>query len=214
MTAAGTLIVGAGQAGHTMALTLRRHGYAAPVTVVGAEPHQPYQRPPLSKAFLLGTTDVERLALGRPNVFPEAGIDLVLGERITSDRSRTSPINGRRYRRPSCSARPMSSAWPWADPTSSPRPGSILSSARGSPQIGAAPALSTAAAIEGLPARHDRCRAPGPGPTQRLPRGRDRSCPRREDHLDHRTGTGYAWPRGDRPRPGLRLRPGGARRGR
>jgi 3-phenylpropionate/trans-cinnamate dioxygenase ferredoxin reductase component len=84
MTAAGTLIVGAGQAGHTMALTLRRCGYAAPVTVVGAEPHQPYQRPPLSKAFLLGTTDVERLALGRPNVFPEAGIDLVLGERITS----------------------------------------------------------------------------------------------------------------------------------
>jgi 3-phenylpropionate/trans-cinnamate dioxygenase ferredoxin reductase subunit len=58
MTAAGTLIVGAGQAGHTMALTLRRYGYAAPVTVVGAEPHQPYQRPPLSKAFLLGTTDV------------------------------------------------------------------------------------------------------------------------------------------------------------
>src|SRR5580704_5531188 len=84
MTAAGTLIVGAGQAGHTMALTLRRHGYAAPVMVVGAEPHQPYQRPPLSKAFLLGTTNVERLALGRPNVYSEAGIDLVLGETITS----------------------------------------------------------------------------------------------------------------------------------
>src|SRR5260370_11835312 len=83
MTAAGTLIVGAGQAGHTIALTLRRHGYAAPVTVAGAESHQPYQRPPLSKAFLLGTTDVERLALGRPNVYSEAGIDLVFGERIT-----------------------------------------------------------------------------------------------------------------------------------
>src|SRR4029077_11180162 len=84
MTAAGTLIVGAGQAGHTMALTLRRYGYAAPVTVVGAEPHQPYQRPPLSKAFLLGTTDVERLALGRPTVYSEAGIHLVLGARIRS----------------------------------------------------------------------------------------------------------------------------------
>src|SRR6201984_2088048 len=84
MTAAGTLIVGAGQAGHTMALTMRRHGYRPPAPAVGPEPHQPYQRPPLSKAFLLGTTDVEHLALGRPNVYSEAGIDLVLGERITS----------------------------------------------------------------------------------------------------------------------------------
>src|SRR6201987_5615502 len=84
MTAAGTLIVGAGQAGHPMAPTPRRSSSAAPVTAAGAEPHQPYQRPPLSKAFLLGTTDVERLALGRPNVYSETGIDLVLGERITT----------------------------------------------------------------------------------------------------------------------------------
>src|SRR5258708_16612352 len=84
MTAGGPRMVGGGRAGHAMALTLRRSGSAAPVTLVGAEPHQPYQRPPLSKAFLLGTTDVERVALGRRDAYSEAGIDLVLGETITS----------------------------------------------------------------------------------------------------------------------------------
>ena len=53
----GILIVGASQAGVQLASSLRELGYAAPITIVGAERHAPYQRPPLSKAFLQGLAD-------------------------------------------------------------------------------------------------------------------------------------------------------------
>ena len=55
---AGVLIVGASQAGVQVAASLRDHGYDGPITLVGAEARQPYQRPPLSKAFLAGNADV------------------------------------------------------------------------------------------------------------------------------------------------------------
>jgi len=58
--APGTLIVGAGQAGVQVAVTLRELGYADPITIVGAEDHRPYQRPPLSKAYLAGTAGCSR----------------------------------------------------------------------------------------------------------------------------------------------------------
>ncbi|NEA00396.1 FAD-dependent oxidoreductase, partial [Streptomyces sp. SID10116] len=47
-------MVGAGMAGVQTAVALREQGFAGPVTLVGAEPHPPYDRPPLSKAVLLG----------------------------------------------------------------------------------------------------------------------------------------------------------------
>lgn len=53
MTPAGTVIIGAGQGGLQLAASLRQAGHAGPVTLVGAEDGLPYQRPPLSKAFLL-----------------------------------------------------------------------------------------------------------------------------------------------------------------
>ena len=48
------VIVGCGQAGGWAAKTLRQEGYEQPIVVIGDEPHPPYERPPLSKAVLLG----------------------------------------------------------------------------------------------------------------------------------------------------------------
>ncbi|MEU5314251.1 FAD-dependent oxidoreductase [Streptomyces sp. NPDC021562] len=50
----GVVVVGAGAAGVRTAVALRERGYAGPVTLVGSEPHRPYDRPPLSKAVLRG----------------------------------------------------------------------------------------------------------------------------------------------------------------
>jgi 3-phenylpropionate/trans-cinnamate dioxygenase ferredoxin reductase component len=79
----GTLIVGASQAGLQLAVSLRQFGDTAPITLVGAELQPPYQRPPLSKEFLTGAADLGTLALRTPAFYPDAGIDLVCGERIT-----------------------------------------------------------------------------------------------------------------------------------
>jgi 3-phenylpropionate/trans-cinnamate dioxygenase ferredoxin reductase component len=80
---AGVLVIGACQAGIQLACSLREHGYPGPITVVGAERHAPYQRPPLSKALLHGETTPEALALRSAAFYTDHRIDLVLGERIT-----------------------------------------------------------------------------------------------------------------------------------
>ncbi|MCS0500935.1 NAD(P)/FAD-dependent oxidoreductase [Ancylobacter mangrovi] len=65
---AGIVIVGAGQGGFQLAASLREMGFAGPVTLVGDEPGLPYQRPPLSKAYLKGEAGIEQLEL-RPAAF-------------------------------------------------------------------------------------------------------------------------------------------------
>lgn len=75
------LIVGAGQAAASMAARLRAKGHTGPITVIGAEPAAPYQRPPLSKAYLLGDLGLDRLTLRAPDWWAENQIDLRLGER-------------------------------------------------------------------------------------------------------------------------------------
>ena len=75
------LILGAGQAAASMAARLRAKGHDGPLTVIGAEPVAPYQRPPLSKAYLLGEMGLERLMLRGADWWAENGIDLRLGER-------------------------------------------------------------------------------------------------------------------------------------
>lgn len=57
------VIVGAGLAGYTVARTLRAEGFAGRLTMVGAEKHRPYDRPPLSKAFLSGQVDSSAISL-------------------------------------------------------------------------------------------------------------------------------------------------------
>jgi 3-phenylpropionate/trans-cinnamate dioxygenase ferredoxin reductase component len=79
---AGTLIVGASQAGLQLAVSLRELGDPGTITLVGAEVHPPYQRPPLSKEYLSGTADGTTLAFRAPSFYADQAIDLVCGERV------------------------------------------------------------------------------------------------------------------------------------
>jgi 3-phenylpropionate/trans-cinnamate dioxygenase ferredoxin reductase subunit len=76
------LIVGAGQAGAQAAISLRQGGFAGSITLVGAEPDLPYERPPLSKEYLAGERSPERLLLRPPAFWAERGIDILTGTRI------------------------------------------------------------------------------------------------------------------------------------
>ncbi len=69
------VVVGAGMAGVQTAVALREQGFSGSITVLGAEPHQPYDRPPLSKAVLLGAADGSAFEVD----FTGLGIDLRLG---------------------------------------------------------------------------------------------------------------------------------------
>ena len=73
--AAHVVILGAGHAGGTAAALLRQYGHAGAITLVGDEPIPPYQRPPLSKAWLKGEADADSLALKPLEFYAEANID-------------------------------------------------------------------------------------------------------------------------------------------
>ena len=81
---AGIVIIGAGQAGASLAAKLRALGYAGDVTLVGAEPVAPYQRPPLSKGYLLGEMGLDRLMLRGPEFWDDQKIALRLGIPVTA----------------------------------------------------------------------------------------------------------------------------------
>ena len=78
------MIVGAGQAGFEAAAALRAEGYNEPIALVGDEPHLPYQRPPLSKGFILDQQGMDEIELRPPAFFTDHGIDLVTRERVTA----------------------------------------------------------------------------------------------------------------------------------
>jgi 3-phenylpropionate/trans-cinnamate dioxygenase ferredoxin reductase subunit len=69
------VILGAGHAGGTLAALLRQYGHEGSITLVGEEPWAPYQRPPLSKAWLKGAADVASLALRPLEFYAEHKID-------------------------------------------------------------------------------------------------------------------------------------------
>ncbi|MEV6809442.1 FAD-dependent oxidoreductase [Streptomyces sp. NPDC051132] len=69
------VVVGAGMAGVQTAVALREQGFRGRVTVIGAEPHQPYDRPPLSKAVLLGKAEDSAFDVD----FESLGVELRLG---------------------------------------------------------------------------------------------------------------------------------------
>ncbi|MER6912966.1 FAD-dependent oxidoreductase [Streptomyces sp. NPDC000594] len=73
------VVVGAGIAGVQTAIALREQGFTGPVTLIGAEPHQPYDRPPLSKAVLLGAAEHSAFEVD----FEGRDIELRLGVTVT-----------------------------------------------------------------------------------------------------------------------------------
>lgn len=79
MTTTRVLIVGAGHAGGSAAALLRQYGFEGEITLVGDEPLAPYQRPPLSKAWLKGEADGDSLLLKPQAFYAEHGITLRLG---------------------------------------------------------------------------------------------------------------------------------------
>jgi 3-phenylpropionate/trans-cinnamate dioxygenase ferredoxin reductase subunit len=72
------VIVGAGQAGAQAVASLRAEGFAGALTMIGDEPFAPYQRPPLSKAYLMGAMERERLFLKPAAFYEEAKCELIL----------------------------------------------------------------------------------------------------------------------------------------
>ena len=77
------VIVGAGQAGFQTAASLREAGFRDAITLLGDEPALPYQRPPLSKAYLAGKTDAQGLWLRQPSYLDEHRITLRQEARVT-----------------------------------------------------------------------------------------------------------------------------------
>jgi 3-phenylpropionate/trans-cinnamate dioxygenase ferredoxin reductase subunit len=77
------LIVGAGHGGAQAALALRQRHFAGSITLVGAEPELPYERPPLSKEYFSGERPFERMLLRSPAVWDERQVALVTGCRVT-----------------------------------------------------------------------------------------------------------------------------------
>jgi 3-phenylpropionate/trans-cinnamate dioxygenase ferredoxin reductase subunit len=83
------VIVGAGQAGGRAALTLRELGHAGPIVLLGAEGRAPYERPPLSKAFLRGERAAEEFTFAKPATLADAGVDFRPGaSAVAVDRAR------------------------------------------------------------------------------------------------------------------------------
>ena len=76
------VIVGAGQAGVQAVQTLRAEGFQGTITMIGDEAYPPYQRPPLSKAYLLGSFARERLFLKPDAFYQEAGCELILNASV------------------------------------------------------------------------------------------------------------------------------------
>ncbi len=78
------VVIGAGQAGAALVAKLRAAGHAGQITLIGEEAAPPYQRPPLSKAYLLGEMEEERLWLRSPEFYAEQAITLKLGQKVTA----------------------------------------------------------------------------------------------------------------------------------
>ena len=81
---AGMVIIGCGQAGGQAAASLRQEKYEGPITMIGQEPYIPYQRPPLSKQYLSGEQEKEKLSLRQESFYSEKEISLKLETSVLS----------------------------------------------------------------------------------------------------------------------------------
>ncbi|HVZ69809.1 MAG TPA: FAD-dependent oxidoreductase [Rhizomicrobium sp.] len=92
------VIIGAGQAGAQAVASLRAEGFTGTITMVGDEPFLPYQRPPLSKAYLQGKLERERLFLKPESFYTESKVELILGvaaAKIDRGKKQVTLVDGR-----------------------------------------------------------------------------------------------------------------------
>lgn len=82
MNRSHVVVVGAGHGGASAAATLRQYGFEGAITVIGAEPSLPYQRPPLSKGWLKGHVAHEELLIKPRQAYEQAEITLTLGTNV------------------------------------------------------------------------------------------------------------------------------------
>ncbi len=85
------LIIGGGQGGYQTAFSLRAEGYGGSITIVGEEPHLPYQRPPLSKGLLLGKQQERHVFLRVAEFYEKQNIRLISGTHVQS--LRETPVS-------------------------------------------------------------------------------------------------------------------------
>ncbi|GHA59424.1 pyridine nucleotide-disulfide oxidoreductase [Amylibacter ulvae] len=81
---AHVVVIGAGQAGSSVVAKLRNDGFDGDITLIGEEPVLPYQRPPLSKKYLLGEMELERLYLRPQTFYDDNNITLRLGQVVVA----------------------------------------------------------------------------------------------------------------------------------
>src|ERR1700680_1166812 len=81
------LIVGAGHAGFQVAASLRQHGYGERICLINDEVHLPYQRPPLSKAYLKGAGGADTLMFRPDKFYREQNVELIADRAVSIDRA-------------------------------------------------------------------------------------------------------------------------------
>jgi 3-phenylpropionate/trans-cinnamate dioxygenase ferredoxin reductase subunit len=87
MMAGPVVIVGAGHAGFQLAASLRQAGFKEPIYLINDEAHLPYQRPPLSKAYLKGTGGPDSLMFRPAKFYADQNIDLIADHAVSIDRA-------------------------------------------------------------------------------------------------------------------------------
>src|SRR6202048_958584 len=87
MTIGTVVIAGAGHAGFQLAASLRQHGYSERVCLINDEAHLPYQRPPLSKAYLKGAGGADSLMFRPDKFYREQKVELIADRAVSIDRS-------------------------------------------------------------------------------------------------------------------------------
>lgn len=81
------IIVGAGHGGYQIAASLRQAGFAERICLINDEPHLPYQRPPLSKAYIKGSAGPESLMFRPEKFYQDQSIELIAGRAAWIDRA-------------------------------------------------------------------------------------------------------------------------------
>lgn len=87
MTQKAVLIVGAGHAGFQVAASLRQHGFGERIWLLNDEAHLPYQRPPLSKAYLKGEGRPDSLMFRPDKFYRDQNIELIADRAVSIDRA-------------------------------------------------------------------------------------------------------------------------------